>query len=465
MTAPSLSAPRRGGISNRLRRGSRTSVPSTPSDSGFSIGAAIRELLTGVEWTPALIAFMYYYFVVITYYLPGADIAIVASVLLLGLQISTLRVGRALGFFGAFVVWAWVAYLTSPNRDQAFDETWILTKLWVVVFVAFNVLRTRAQVRMFMAFAALCWVFFPLRGATVNYFIGNTVFGRAVWNKTYNNPNDLAAFALMFLSVIVALAFASRSRLVRWASSLASLLTVGLVFFTQSRGALLALGVVTVIVVATTVRNPKTLLRVAVLLGLSAFFAPKQVWTRLSGLSNVSVEGGMKGVDREGSAEQRYQILGIALRIAQDHPISGVGAGTYQITHEQYARDLHGEFPTAGGKKDAHNTYAHAAAELGIVGLAIFLSNCFVNMLVAFKRSRRYQTNDRQVIRALAIGLLAYMLAGIFASLEYINALYLHLALLECTLLAYAGAAPMLADRRASTGPRRAPKPMAAPAT
>jgi O-antigen ligase len=404
----------------------------------FSASEAIAEIFGSVEWTPSLVAFMYYYVVVVTNRLPGADIAMVVAVAGLVLQLPTLRFGRVLALMGAFVVWAWCSYLATPYRVLALDQTWILTKLWIVVFVAYNVVRTRAQIRVFMALGVASFVFYPVRGAALNYLIGNTVFGRVAWNGTYGNPNDLAAFALIFASISVALFWTCRSRLVRFAASTSFAAILVLIFFTQSRGALLALGVVSLLLTIRKLGDPKVVIRGVLILGVAAALAPQGAWDRLSGLSKVSVESGMQGVDSEGSARQRYQILGIAIRIASDNPISGVGAGSYSTVHQQYARDYRAEFPFAGGKKDAHNTYAHTAAELGVVGLIIFLTCCLATIYQGFRASTKMGKQDAAVLRTLLIGLVGYLLAGIFASLEYINVLWLQLLLVECIVVAIA---------------------------
>jgi O-antigen ligase len=388
-----------------------------------------------VQWSPSLIAFLYYYFVVITYWLPGADYAMVIAVASLVFRIHEIRVGRILSISAVWIGWAWIAYLASPKQSLAFEQTWILTKLWVVTFVAFNVLRTQAQIRFFLAFATACFVLFPMRGTMVNFLIGENAGGRAIWNYTYNNPNDLAAFALMFSSIALALIVVSKNRFSRLLAALSAGGMVVLIFFTQSRGALLATAVIGLVLAISKVRNIRVLVGVTLAIATAAYLAPASVWTRLGGLEKISMEGGMRGVDREGSAEQRFQIAQIAARVAMDHPIAGVGAGTYQEFHADYSRGLQGEFPLAGGKKDAHNTYLHSAAELGFVGLAIFLAMTGTAVFIGIRANRRTPRGG-EAIQFLTFGLIGYLLAGIFGSLEYINVLHLHLVLIEAVSIA-----------------------------
>ncbi len=436
MKTATLSAPVRR---PRFTRAAADQLAAQASTRGsFSPFAALAEVFQGVEWTPSLIAFLYYYFVVITYWLPGADIAIVIALLALVLDLPSLRLGRVLMISGSWVAWAWVSYLNSDKQSVAFPQTWSLTKLWIVTFVAFNVLRTRAQIKFFLAFAVGCFMLFPLRGAFLNYFMGYSTAGRAAWNYAYSNPNDLAGFALIFASLALACAPLTRNRFTRLLAVVCAGLLVLLVFLTQSRGGLLATGVIAVTLVATRLRNPRVVFGTLALVAIGAYFAPQTVWKRLGGLANVSVEGGMRGVDKEGSAEQRFQLMRIAARVAGDHPITGAGAGTYQSIHADYARDLQSEFPLAGGKKDAHNTFLHNAAEMGYVGLFLFLLLCGNSIARGVRVAARIRGHDGEMIRILTYGLVGFLLAGLFGSLDYINVLHLHLLLLESSILALA---------------------------
>ena len=434
MKTAALSAPVRR---PRFTRAAADALAGQASTHGnFSPFAALAEVFRGVEWTPSLLAFLYYYFVVITYWLPGADVAIVLALLALLLELPTLRLGRVLMISGSWVAWAWISYLNSDKQLVAFPQTWSLTKLWIVTFVAFNVLRTRAQIKFFLAFAVGCFMLFPLRGAFLNYFMGYSTQGRAAWNYAYSNPNDLAGFSLIFASIALACLALTRSRFARLLAVVSAGLLVLLVFLTQSRGGLLALGVIAAILIATRLRNPRVVLGTLVLVAIGAIFAPDNVWKRLGGLTKVSVESGMRGVDKEGSAEQRLQLMRIAFRVAKDHPITGVGAGTYQFVHAEYARELKSEFPIAGGKKDAHNTYLHNAAEMGFVGLFLFLLLVGNSVARGLTSAKRLSGDDAETVRILTYGLAAFLLAGIFGSLDYINVLHLHLLLLESSILA-----------------------------
>jgi O-antigen ligase len=357
------------------------------------------------------------------------------------LRIQELRIGRMLMWFGAFVAWCFVAFLSSPLRGEAWDQTWEITKVWVIIFIAFNVLRSRANIRFLLAFMVACFVLFPARGAFINYFGGYSVWGRALWNFAYANPNDLAAYALIYVSFAGALFFEVRSALLKVACMGAVGLLLALIFFTQSRGALVAAGAVMGVIVMFRLRNPRVVFGAIAMVAVAAITAPKSVWERLGGLAGVSFSGGMQGVDSEHSAEQRFQIMKVAADVATHNPVFGVGPGTYPFAHGTYAL-ARPDLPLAGGRRDAHNTYLRAAAETGFVGLGLFLALILSTLLTAWKASRRLVAGKREMLRMLAYGLVAYMLAGLFGSFAFLNVLYLHLVLISVVSL-QSGPAPV----------------------
>ena len=182
--------------------------------------------------------------------------------------------------------------------------------------------------------------------------------GRAIWNGVYANPNDTAGICLLLLSLALALAVGERDRRFRLAALGIAGFLVFTIFITQSRGALIALSVFVVVAIR---RMPKRQrVRAAMIAGalgaVVAFFAPSNVWTRLSGLQNVTNTADLASVDPEGSAEQRFEIWKVARTIIAEHPLIGVGLGAYGEEHGIVA--MRPQFkPTARGKRDTHSMY------------------------------------------------------------------------------------------------------------
>ena len=111
------------------------------------------------------------------------------------------------------------------------------------------------------------------------------------------------------------------------------------------------------------------------------------------------------------------------------------------------------------GFRDTHSTYLNVAAETGIPGLFLFLSTILA-VAVPSERNRRLArgTPRASQLLALELGLLGFMLAGIFGSFAKLSFLYMQLAIMWSVTditkreLAAGGAQPM---RSASPPGRR----------
>jgi O-antigen ligase len=314
-------------------------------------------------------------------------------------------------------------------------ELFLFLKLWVIVLVAVNAIRSVPQARLFMAWYIACFTFFPMRGTFVNYFIYHyTYFGRALWNNTFGNSNELAAITLLTASMVLALFYTERTRWVKMGLLALSSMMVLLIFLTQSRGALIAFGAVSIVLLL----KQKNRLRSLVVAGVAGMLvlavAPDSVWNRLSGLRNVTNTSNLGAVDTERSAESRYGIWRVAFPMIADHPVTGVGMGSYHLAHEAYASRMAGLPLGSYGQRDVHSTYFNALAETGYPGFLLFLGMVGTTIWRA-ERVRRAAVRAAAAaasyeLLCLELGIVGILLAGIFGTLTRLNFLYISLAVL-----------------------------------
>ncbi|MCC6246056.1 MAG: O-antigen ligase family protein, partial [Gemmatimonadaceae bacterium] len=141
--------------------------------------------------------------------------------------------------------------------------------------------------------------------------------------------------------------------------------------------------------------------------------------------------------------------------VAASNPLFGVGIGTYPSAHRLYAAKMGSEFATARGARDAHNTYLLLAAELGVPGLVLFFCLLLSAVIPSFRPAVRVDELDRTALRMIQLGLLAVLLAGVFGSVQYINILYVLLAILCAAPSALSQTPPIPSPSR--TGLHRRP--------
>lgn len=388
--------------------------------------------LSAIRWTLIYVGFMGYIFATVTYRLPIANVAMAAALVGLAFQPRKFRFPPLIALFGLYLLWSAFGYLSTDYPAVVQERLIEYGKLWLIVLVAVNALRSRAQVRFFLVFFLVCFITHPARGAIVNYFAGYTVWGRALWNHIYGNPNDLAALALFPLSIAAGLMVSDRNRWVRWGAIASAAVLPVLVLMTQSRGGFLALALFASLALLGQRRKLRALAVVSVFAAAAVMVSPGGVWDRVGGIAGITSEEGRVEADAEGSATQRYEIWEVAVAIIGDHGFTGVGLGAYRHAHARYAAELP-HIRTARGRRDTHSTYLNVLAESGYPGFLLFFGMIGAVMWRAEKvrrRAARRMPGRAAQIWYLEAGLLAYLAAGIFGSFPHLAFLHVQLATL-----------------------------------
>src|SRR5215208_4392259 len=155
-----------------------------------------------VQWTLTYLGFLGYIFAITTYRVPIGDVSIVLALVGLLTMKEPIRVPGLLKGLGVFLLWGLVGYTVSNYPALVYAQLEQIAKLWLIALVAANALRTRTQLRFFLFFWLGCFALYPVRGALFNYYVyRETLMGRALWNYIFSNPNDLAAYCILQLSM------------------------------------------------------------------------------------------------------------------------------------------------------------------------------------------------------------------------------------------------------------------------
>ena len=388
----------------------------------------------GVSWSLALVGLLAYMWTIITYRIQLGQPGMIVALIGVGIMSASFRFPAFMSAMLAFLAWCALGYFMSPWPGVVADGLEVLGKLFLIALVIVNVLRDRRTQRFFMFVFLAAFAMYPVRGAIFNYLGGYTVFGRAIWNYAYANPNDLAAFTLLALGVTAALYVREPKGWPKLAALVGLALLPLVILLTQSRGGLLALAVFGLGALSLQPKRKRWRAAGGVLLIalIAAPLAPDSVWERMSGLRNATDTGNLRDVDKEGSAEQRFEFWKIASTVIRENPVAGVGLNAYPEANA--VTSLRAEFkPMARGKRDAHSTYLTVAAETGFVGLALF-AGIFVLVMAGANRTRRRARdllpNSAQQLTYLQLGLLAFFIAGIFGSFALLSFLYISAAVL-----------------------------------
>ena len=411
-------------------------VPTAPAPAPFDVPERVRAIgqaiialgsqVGAVQWSLTFIGVLGYIFASTTFRLPIGAPSVAVALVGIALLPGRLRFPSSAGYFLAFLLWALFGAVMSKWSSVSLETAWELSKVFLIFIAMVNALRTRSQAWFFMVFFLFWFGTHPARGTVINYFTGNTLFGRAGWYMgTFDNFNDLAALTLLQLSMAVALLMTEKWGLVRLGALAGVLIFPFMILVTQSRGVFLALGLFTLLSVLGMKRKMRGIMVLAGLGGVLVLMSPDGVWERLKGLRNLTNTEDLRTVDQEGSAEQRYMLLQAGMQIASANPVLGVGLGTIAYAN--------GDVSDVLADRDAHNTYVTLAAENGIPGLLLFLflvGGTIMRSRRVRQRVRDTLPNGAEQLRYLELGLICFCAAGVFGSYGRLSFLYVHLALI-----------------------------------
>lgn len=307
---------------------------------------------------------------------------------------------RVVGLLAVSVLVSWLAAgdrtglsVVDPLRDLLF----LLIGAWCV--------RGRADVdRVLTALSAVGIVLGV--GAVWSILVGpSTLFpvvsegaGHARAAGPFGEPNFFAlSLATLVAPALVLIGRGGGRALLGSASLLA---VVGGILATGSRGALLAAGFAVVAIAITGDRRSRrfAVLAVVAVLALLPIFGGQ-----LTGAEDRTVAG---------RASENL----IALTMASDHPLLGVGPGGYPVRYRDYARRI-GNDPRSD--REPHSLPLQIAAEQGLVGVLCWIGAGLL-VAAALWRARRFAET-----RTVAIALGTYLVGSLFLHGSQLRLLYL----------------------------------------
>lgn len=229
------------------------------------------------------------------------------------------------------------------------------------------------------------------------------------------------------LGLIAAAAYLARSAAPagrRRAAVLLLALAAAALVVSQTRGALLAMGAAYAATCLLEVRWRRYALAAGlVLCGVIAFWEIMPT----GGEHGRSLRNLISTDSKKSQHRSRLALWDVALRVARDHPITGVGPGRYRQVFVVYHPDtLAGE--AAWG--NAHNIYLHQLAERGVPGLIVLLAVFYAFLLGAWREERARHDAWTLCAAAATAAFLAMNLTETAWQTEQVATLFLFLWLL-----------------------------------
>ncbi|MEO1078999.1 MAG: O-antigen ligase family protein [Pseudomonadota bacterium] len=343
------------------------------------------------------------------------------------------------------------ALADNPAASFSTVRDWLFEGL-VLVFLVLNAVRSRADVQLAVgaivaagAVMGLIVIAQQLAGATDSNLWGFGQLDAELGDSEgrvqrrlagpIGDTNRFAQILAVLLPLAAALAMTAQRHLFRGLFWLATLLILGGVALTFSRGALLALFLALPFAVYLGMLRARQVL-VFVALGAVLLSALPQYLDRIESIGQAarSVLGltpaGVMGAD--GATRGRLTEMQAAGLMFLDRPIVGVGLGMAPVHYAEYALVVGGK--VRPGERRSHNLFLQLAAETGLLGLAAFMAVLFA-AFVPLDRLRRRALDDPAVAvlaAGLELSLVILITTSMFLHAAYVRYLWLLLALAGC---------------------------------
>jgi O-antigen ligase len=252
------------------------------------------------------------------------------------------------------------------------------------------------------------------------------------------DPDFFAAMQLVVVPLVLVLASETSNRRARVVLYLGLLCILTSIFTSLSRGGFIGIVVLGFLFVVSRAdrmfrsRQEKAFALFVVALGLVLLFSRPyfrdQVVTRAS-----SIYAPKSKEDTTGSG--RTNIWKAAARTTGEHPVLGVGFGSFSFVSQELILNTPGVDPEVlqlredGKNFVAHNTYLGTSAELGLIGLFLYLG-VLVSTALALRRATARAMSlgspfTGRIAHALLLGLAAWAVATVFLSGETARMLWI----------------------------------------
>jgi probable O-glycosylation ligase (exosortase A-associated) len=315
-----------------------------------------------------------------------------------------------------FILWMCVTTLFALHPEPAWNELVKVLKIELMTFVTMMLMKDRFRIDLLVWVIAFSLGFYGVKGGFFTITTGGGYHVMGPERSFIGGNNEIGLALIMTVPLMRYLHLQSKHAWVKWGLMLAMGLTFVAILGTQSRGALVGLVPMTLMLLGKTRKRLFLLLLMGPVLYAGYQFMPQSWHDRMQTIVTYQ---------QDASAMGRINAWEFAFNLAKDRPL--VGGGNQAFTPDLFARYA----PEPDEVHDAHSIYFEVLAEHGFVGLILFLILGWFTWRTCSEVAKQARANpDGQWMADLAgmlqVSLVGYAASGAFLGLAYFD-LYYHL--------------------------------------
>lgn len=319
---------------------------------------------------------------------------------------------RELKYFLLFSFWLLITTIKTSNLNESiayYQQNF--TKAIIILVLIMNFIETKNDY-----YALIGTLIFTIvtKGvvSVYNTFLNPDVSeGRLKGLGALSDPNDLASLFIIAIPLFWGFFKKYHNKFYDFFAVLLTGLGIYLIWYSRSRGALIALLTLTLLYFFNHVKSKKA--RIITIAVIFSLFIPLTATFKRS------------TSDLEESSSNRLNYWKTAVNMAFRNPILGVGFNSYPENYERYAPEILGEY----GYRTAHSTWFLILGEAGPIGLLLFLLMYYEILKKAYKM--------RNIRPEVFYSFVGYSVTMTFLSHPYIIYPYILLGLISASARIY----------------------------
>lgn len=297
-------------------------------------------------------------------------------------------------YFFLFLTWIFISGFTQPGWASRENFTMFIANTILGITIIL-LLRDIKKLRSMLWLITISIFFICLQ--TILSYIGIERAG-----GTGYGPNEFAIAILPFIAITFYMAISEKNKLLKLISIGIMVIIFLALISTVSRGGIIGIAGMLLFALFKSKQKLITIIAIFIVVILFINFMPQNLRDRFS-KTKVSEHALGTGDGDIDSTTRRYYLTQAGWRMFLEHPLFGIGIGNYYYENRNYA-------PVHPGR--AHNMYIEIMAELGIIGIFLFLGTIFFTLkgLNGIIKSKSPLTG---YAKGFYIGLVGFLIAGI----------------------------------------------------